>query len=84
MVKGHNSDLTVRGKKYHVQTEDWGDANPYLVSRVFCNGAVVKTYKVPHSEALRGLSVRPAEALKSALQQQHVQIVDALISGEIS
>lgn len=83
MVKGHNSDLTVRGKSYHVQTEDWGEANPYLVSRIFCNGAVLKTYKVPHAEALRTASVRPAEALKLALQQQHVQIVDALISGQI-
>jgi hypothetical protein len=42
MVKGFNSDLVIRGKNYHVQTEDWGNANPFLVSRVFSNGAVLK------------------------------------------
>ena len=26
--KGHNSDITVKGVAYHVQTEDWGEANP--------------------------------------------------------
>lgn len=57
MHKGHNSDITVRGQRYHIQTEDWGKQNPFVVSRVFCNGAVLKTIKTPYgSIAPAGLS----------------------------
>lgn len=84
MLKGYNSDLTVRGRTYHVQTEDWGYDNPYLVSRIFKNGAVVKTVKIPYEEALKMSSINIQEALRLALQKQHSDILDALISGEIS
>ena len=83
MLKGHNSDLTVRGKNFHIQTEDWGEQNPYLVSRIFCNGAVLKTVKVSYAEALKEASVRHHEALKLALQKQHHQVMDALLEGKL-
>lgn len=83
MLKGYNSDLNVRGSKYHVQTEDWGVSNPYLVSRIFKNGAVLKTLKVSYEEALRSEPVRTEEALKLALQKQHSDVMDALIEGRL-
>ncbi|HRO66147.1 MAG TPA: hypothetical protein PL182_01130 [Pseudobdellovibrionaceae bacterium] len=83
MLKGYNSDLTVRGRSYHIQTEDWGDGNPFLVSRIFQNGAVLKTVKVPYGEALKESSVRTHEALKLALQKQHGAIMDALLEGRL-
>ena len=81
MQKGFNSDITVRGQKYHVQTEDWGAQNPFLVSRIFCNGAVLKTVKIPHAHVLQTGSTYPQEALKLALHRQHSQIIDTLMSG---
>ncbi|MBX2988246.1 MAG: hypothetical protein KF802_10140 [Bdellovibrionaceae bacterium] len=84
MLRGHNSDITVRGKRYHIQTEDWGMQNPFLVSRVFCNGAVVKTLKVPYEDALKAASIRTAEAIKMALQKQHSDVMDALIEGKLA
>ena len=81
MHKGFNSDISVRGKNFHVQTEDWGQLNPFLVSRIFCNGAVLKTVKTPYEEALRGGPVRNDEAISHALRRQHHQIMDALLSG---
>lgn len=84
MQKGFNSDIEVRGKTYHVQTEDWGTANPYLVSRVFASGAVVKTVKTSYEEALRAESLRNIEAVRMALRRQHNQICDLIFLGEIS
>ncbi|WP_413292243.1 hypothetical protein ACLSU7_12645 [Bdellovibrio sp. HCB185ZH] len=81
MQKGFNSDITVRGQKYHIQTEDWGMANPFLVSRIFCNGAVLKTIKTPHERVLQVGSSQPAEAIKQALHRQHSTIIDTLMSG---
>ena len=81
MNKGYNSDLSVRGKQYHVQTEDWGFANPFIVSRIFCNGAVLKTIKTPHQEALRGGPVNDQQAIGQALRRQHHQVMDDLLTG---
>ena len=83
MEKGLNSDISLRGVTYHVQTEDWGPENPFLVSRVFRNGAVVKSVKTPRQEALLRGSVVEAEALRQALRQQHSQILDLLVSGQL-
>ncbi|UOF00551.1 hypothetical protein ACES2L_15475 [Bdellovibrio bacteriovorus] len=79
--KGFNSDITVRGQKYHVQTEDWGLQNPFLVSRIFCNGAVMKTIKTPYDTVLRLGSTQSEEAIKLALRRQHSTIIDTLMAG---
>lgn len=89
MQKGFNSDITVRGQKYHVQTEDWGAQNPFLVSRIFCNGAVMKTIKIPHDQVLKNNSPQPnqslpvhrEDAIKLALHRQHSTIIDTLMAG---
>jgi hypothetical protein len=81
MQKGFNSDITVRGQKYHVQTEDWGLQNPFLVSRIFCNGAVLKTIKIPHDKVLSLGSTQKEDAIKNALHRQHSSIIDTLMTG---
>lgn len=81
MQKGFNSDITVRGQKYHVQTEDWGAQNPFLVSRIFCNGAVMKTIKIPHEQVLKTGSTQREDAIKHALHRQHSTIIDTLMAG---
>jgi hypothetical protein len=83
MQKGLNSDIQVRGKSYHVQTEDWGDKNPFLVSRVFVGGAVLKTIKTPYEEALRTESLLNSEAVRNALRKQHHRVLDQLLAGSI-
>lgn len=90
MEKGYNSDVTVQGIHYHVQTEDWGKENPFLVSRIFCNGAVVRSVKTPYSSALRAqvrLSslghVSTSQALRLAMIDQHNRILDQLLTGDL-
>ncbi len=83
MQKGFNSDITVRGQKFHIQTEDWGTQNPYLVSRIFCNGAVMKTIKTPYDTVLKLGSVHSEEAIKLALRRQHTTIIDTLMAGSL-
>jgi hypothetical protein len=83
MQKGFNSDIQVKGQSYHVQTEDWGQENPYLVSRIFKNGAVIKTIKTSHTEAVRGGSIRTVDALQFALKTQHNLVLEQLLTGQI-
>jgi hypothetical protein len=83
MQKGYNSDIQVKGQAYHVQTEDWGTQNPFLVSRIFKNGAVIKTIKTSHEDALRSGSIRTTDALQTALKTQHNRVLDQLFAGQI-
>lgn len=80
MQKGFNSDITVRGQKFHIQTEDWGLQNPFLVSRIFCNGAVLKTIKTPYDTVLKMGSTQTQEAIRLALRRQHSTIIDTLMA----
>lgn len=81
--KGFNSDIVVAGKTYHIQTEDWGRANPFFVSRVFCNGAVVKSVKTPYEKVLPKGLVAERKTIQMALRMQHEQILDLLVSGQL-
>jgi len=83
MQKGFNSDINVKGKSYHVQTEDWGNQNPFLVSRIFCNGAVIKTIKIGYEQALQAGPVQNPEAIKIALKRQHHSVLDQLVAGQL-
>ena len=83
MQIGYNSDVSIEGVDYHVQTEDWGKANPYLVSRVFRHGAVVKSIKTSYKEVLpKGPASEPM-AIRFAMRIQHDQILDLLVSGQL-
>jgi len=65
LEKGFNSDVIFKGMNFHVQTEDWGLNNPYLVSRIYQNGAGIKSVKTPYSEVLgagTGLEAGPGGA----------------------
>lgn len=53
MVSGENSDLYINGHKVHVQTEDWGGDKQYLMSRVFKNGSVFKTFRLAYAQIER-------------------------------
>lgn len=83
MEKGFNSDIHWRGTQYHVQTEDWGAANPFLVSRVFHNGAVVKSIKTSYQEVLPRGPATESKAIRLAMKIQHQQILDLLVSGKL-
>lgn len=81
MVKGLNSDLIIRGKKFHIQTEDWGRENPFLVTKVFCDGAVLRTIKTPYT-ALTQTSMLSQDTLQMALSEQHQKVVNMLHTGK--
>ncbi len=83
MQKGFNSDIVVKGANFHIQTEDWGDKNPFIVTRVFSSGAVKATIKTAYSDVLNQFAARSELAIKNALRRQHADTIDNLVSGKI-
>jgi hypothetical protein len=91
MEKGLNSDLIYKDEEYHVQTEDWGHENPFVVTRVYKNGRVVKSVKTAYSDLLPKAGYRMlmtdsgalSPAVQKAIQNQHQAILDQLILGRL-
>ncbi len=83
MISGFNTDIDYQGTVYHVQTEDWGIGNPFFVSRVFHNGAVVKSIKTGYEEVLPESSFNEVRSIRLAMKIQHQQILDLLLSGQL-
>ncbi|MBC86367.1 MAG: hypothetical protein CL677_04235 [Bdellovibrionaceae bacterium] len=83
MEKGYNTDIDHSNGSYHVQTEDWGMDNPYLVSRVYQNGRVLKSLKIPYAEILPPSQRQSGQAVRLAMKIQHQKILDLLVSGQL-
>ena len=83
MEKGFNSDVNVRGLSFHVQTEDWGKEQAVIVTKVFRNGAVIKSVKTPYDVVLKFGPRDIAQALRLGMREQHQQILDQLAADRI-
>lgn len=81
--KGLNSDILHKGSTFHIQTEDWGRANPFIVTQVFKSGKVVKQVKIPYAKVLPRGENSDAKSIQTALQFQHQSILDLLLSGQL-
>lgn len=82
MIKGLNSDISINGLAYHVQTQDLGQSNPYILSQVFLDGAVVKVIKKPYAELLKEGFIHQQKDLQEALRKQHLEILDLMASSQ--
>lgn len=80
--KGFNSDIFANGVTYHVQTEDWGSENPYIVTRIFKSGAVLKSVKTAYEEIWKRSHRSDQHAIRLAMQLQHQEILDQLVAGK--
>lgn len=72
-VKGENSDLFIKGHNIHIQTEDWGPEQAVLVSRVFKNGSVHKTFKLAYEKISQ---VENEKVRLQAVKKLHQTVID--------
>lgn len=72
-VQGENSDLFINGCKIHIQTEDWGPEKRILISRVYKDGSVHKTFKLAYEKIEQ---VEMHSARKKALDKLHQIVID--------
>ena len=76
MQIGLNTDIVHQGKTLHVQTEDVGDAQRYLVTHLFLAGSIIDSRRLDYEE---GLS---KEELKGLIRTQHQGVIRAILSGQ--
>src|ERR1700681_491874 len=80
MLFGHNSNVTVNGTIFHVQTEDRGTANAVIDTTVHCLGRVLHRRKASYLDLLP-LNADSEQALKLRLDEQHRTVMEEMRSG---
>jgi len=82
MPFGHNSNVTVAGDTYHVQTEERGAAHALIDTTVYLRGRVLHRRTNSFSDLLPLNSDRE-QALKLRVDTQHRSVVDEIRTGKL-
>jgi hypothetical protein len=80
MLFGHNTNVTVDGTVFHVQTEDRGVTTAIIDTTVHCRGRVLHRRTNKYHDLLP-LDADREQALKLRLDDQHHTVVDELRNG---
>src|ERR1700722_3738990 len=80
MLFGHNTNVTVDGTVFHVQTEDRGVTTAIIDTTVHCRGRVLHRRTNKYHDLLP-LDADREQALKLSLDDQHHTVVDELRNG---
>ena len=79
MLIGYNTNVPYKGKQYHVQTEDSGIGHPFIITLLYCQGAILRSVKTGYSHII-GRPDFEAE-LRKIMKQQHREMIKELITG---
>ncbi len=80
MIFGHNTNVTVAGTVYHVQTEDHGAAHALIDTTVYCRGRVLHRRTNNYFDLLP-LDADREGALKERLDKQHRGVLEEIRTG---
>jgi hypothetical protein len=82
MLFGHNTNVTVSGTAYHVQTEDRGVSHALIDTTVYFRGRVLHRRTNNYFDLLP-LNPDGEQALKMRLDEQHRTVVEDIRSGTL-
>src|ERR1700722_4459666 len=82
MLFGHNTNVTLDGTVFHVQTEDRGVNSATIDTTVHCRGRVLHRRTNKYHDLLP-LDAEKEKALKSRLDEQHFGVIDELKTGAL-
>lgn len=79
MIPGFNTNIDVNGEGYHVQTEDLGRGNPFILTLVYRAGAIITRIKTNYRDLL---GEKPGEAdIRSLMERQHARMIRQVRTG---
>lgn len=82
MQFGHNTNVTVAGTTFHIQTEDRGAAHALIDTTVYLRGRVLHRRTKKYSDLLP-LDPAREQTLKQRVEDQHRSLVEELRSGRL-
>lgn len=82
MLFGHNSNVSVAGKTFHVQTEDRGAAHALIDTSVYFHGRVLHRRTNNYSDLLP-LNPDREQTLRLRVDEQHRNVIEDVRSGRL-
>jgi len=82
MLSGYNTNVTYKGKTYHIQTEDSGLKNPVIVTLLYVKGAILTSKKTSYAHIMDNPDYK--EKIKELMKQQHKTMIKELLSGRVT
>jgi hypothetical protein len=79
VITGFNTDVKHKNRVFHIQTEDKGEANPYVESLVYVGGEILATKRTSYAEVVKG--GRDDPAVQDLMEQQHRTMIAAIQRG---
>lgn len=79
MLVGFNTNVRYKGNMYHVQTEDKGVKNPFIVTLIFNQGAIVYSKKTDYSDIINNPDF--GSDLREMVKKQHKSVISGFVSG---
>ena len=79
MLGGFNTNVRYRGRKFHVQTEDNGRANPKIITLLYEGGVILTSRKRGYEDHLE--SEQLGEVVREFMEDQHREMLAELKSG---
>ena len=80
MLTGHNTDVTHRGRVFHVQTEDKGRSNPNFESLIYVGGQVLSAKRTSYAALLEQGAGK--DQLNQVMDRQHRSMIDEIREGK--
>ncbi len=80
MLIGYNTNVTYKGKVYHVQTEDSGLSNPFILTLLYHQGAILNSIKTSYAHLTDRTDFK--EQLRDLMKHQHKEMIKTLIAGK--
>lgn len=79
MIFGFNTEITYRGEKFHIQTEDRGLQRPVIETLVYKGGEIVFSRKINYSFLIGRKDLK--DRVKEKLKNQHETIIKEIQNG---
>jgi hypothetical protein len=82
MLMGLNTDVEWNGQVYHVQTEDSGRDNPWVVTLLFLSGAILASRKTSYADILGTPDL--LTIVRELMDDQHQAMIHDLQNGRFN
>lgn len=79
MITGFNSDVSYKGLRFHVQTEDKGPKNPVIETLLYHKGMILASRKTPYEHIINNEDLEMK--IKKLMVKQHQEMIMDLKLG---
>jgi hypothetical protein len=79
MLQGYNHNIVHKGITFHVQTEDSGKENPFIITHLFIGGNVIATKKTGYMDIIKINDLE--KIIADIMKEQHKKMVMELRDG---